>query len=92
MQKGRSKRKIWIILVVVLIILLLLVGGYFGVKAYSKHKFNKELGIFQQGVNYGYTQAVLQIINVSDSCQPFPIYVGNETRELVSVTCYKTEP
>lgn len=91
MQKKGDKRKIWIILIFALIVLVLLVGGYFGVKAYGKHKFNKELDIFQQGINYGYTQAVLQIINVSDSCEPFPIYVGNISRELISVTCYKTE-
>ena len=77
------------IFLVVLVVLILLVGGYFVVKAYSKYRFNRNLYVFEQGATYGYTQAVLQIINVSDTCQPFPVYAGNESRELVSVTCYK---
>jgi len=80
-----------VVLIIVLLVLVLLVGGYFGIKEYSKYRFKKNLDIFQQGITYGYTQAVLQIINVSDTCKPFPIYIGNISRELVSVTCYRDQ-
>ena len=85
----RSKSKLLKISLIVLVVLIILVGGYFGYKYYYKYRFNKNLDIFQQGITYGYTQALLQIINISDKCEPFPVYVGNETRELVSVTCYR---
>jgi hypothetical protein len=90
-MKKEGMKKNTKILLIVAIILILLVGGYFGVKAYSKAKFNKNLDIFQQGAQYGYAKAVMDIINISDTCKTFPVYVGNVTRELVSVTCYKNQ-
>jgi hypothetical protein len=84
-KKGKSKTfKIFLILG---IIVILVVGGYFGVKAYKNWRTDKNLNIFKEGFTYGYTSAVLQVINISDNCQPFPIYVGNETRTLISVDC-----
>jgi hypothetical protein len=84
-ENGRHKRLI--ILIVAFIIIILLVGGYLGVKAYKKSQGEKNTIIFQQGFTYGYTSAVLQIINISSNCQPFPIYVGNQTKTLISVDC-----
>jgi hypothetical protein len=77
--------------IIVAVILILLFGGYLGVKAYNNSQQKKGLKIFEQGIKYGYTEALLQIINISDKCQPFPVYVGNNSRELVSVTCYKNQ-
>jgi len=85
-KKGGMTKRLKILLVA-LIIVILLVGGYFGFKAYKSSKSEKEMNIFQQGFTYGYTSAVLQMINISDSCQPFPVYVGNQTRTLISVDC-----
>ncbi len=85
-KSDKKKSKILIIVIAVLVVALL-VGGYFGFKALKDKKQEKELNIFQQGFSYGYTSAVLQIMNVSDTCQPFPVYVGNETRTLISVDC-----
>ncbi len=83
---GKSKSKIFIA-IIALVVIGLLVGGYFGFKAYKSNKEEREMNIFQQAFSYGYTSAVLQIMNVSDTCQPFPVYVGNETRTLISVDC-----
>lgn len=85
-KSDKKKSKVLIIIIGVLVVALL-VGGYFGFKALKDKKQEKELNIFQQGFSYGYTSAVLQIMNVSDTCQPFPVYVGNETRTLISVDC-----
>ena len=73
----------------ILILLILIVGIYLGYKSYSHWRENKNLEIFQKGATYGYSQAVLQIINVSDTCKPFPVYAGDQSRELISVTCFK---
>jgi hypothetical protein len=83
-KDGSKRRKI---IIISFIILVLLVGVFFGVKAYKNFRENKDMVIFQQGFNYGYTGAVMQIINVSDSCQVFPVYIGNQTRNLISVDC-----
>ncbi len=85
----KNKKRILKIFIIILIVLIISVGVFFGIKEYKEWRFKKNVQIFQQGVNYGYAQALIQIINVSDSCKPFPVYVGNETRELISVTCYK---
>ena len=83
-KSGNKSLKIGI---AVFIVLLLAVGGYFLFKEMKDSKAEKEMNIFQQGFNYGYTSAVIQIINISDACQPFPVYLGNETRTLVSMDC-----
>jgi hypothetical protein len=87
MKVKKDGRKRWKIVIISFIILVLLIGGFFGFKAYKNFRENKDMTIFQQGFTYGYTGAVLQIINVSDTCQPFPVYVGNQTRNLISVEC-----
>ena len=87
-KRGMSKRLK--ILLIALVVVILLIGGFFGIKAYKKAQIQKDMNIFQQGFSYGYTSAVLQVINISDSCQPFPIYVGNETRNLISLDCLNT--
>ena len=68
-------------------IVVVLIGLYFGLRIYDKHRTEKDLALLEQGFTYGYTSAVLQIMNISDTCQPFPVYVGNETRTLISVDC-----
>lgn len=84
-KKGANKSLM--IGLTVLIVLILAVGAYFLFKELKESKSEKEMNIFQQGFNYGYTSAVIQIINISDGCQPFPIYLGNESRTLVSMDC-----
>lgn len=85
-KKGGMSKRLKI-LIIALVVVIVLIGGYFGFKAYKNSRAERDLNIFQQGFNYGYTSAVLQIMNISDTCQPFPIYVGNETRTLISVDC-----
>lgn len=82
MKKERKK-----ILIITLIVIVLLVGAYFGYRAYYNMRADRNLYIFEQGMEYGYTQAILQVINISYNCEPFPVYAGNESRELISVDC-----
>jgi hypothetical protein len=90
-KKGDKKKSKLFMAIIALVVIGLLVGGYFGFKAYKSNKDERDLEIFQQGFSYGYTSAVLQIMNVSDACQPFPVYVGNETRTLISIDCLSFE-
>lgn len=83
----RGKKKILKISIIVLVALLLLAGGFFGFKAYKSWRFEKDAGIFEEGFNYGYTSAIVQVMNISYTCQPFPVYVGNQTRELIAIDC-----
>lgn len=75
------------IVLIILVVLLLAAGTYFLVTELKDAKQAKEMSIFEQGFTYGYTNAVMQIINISDTCQAFPVYLGNETRTLISVDC-----
>ncbi len=87
MKNKKKSGKVLKIGIAVFIVLILAVGAYFLIKDLKGSKLEKEMAIFEQGFTYGYTSAVIQIINISDSCQPFPVYVGNETRTLVSMDC-----
>jgi hypothetical protein len=84
-KKGMSKRLK--IILIVFVILILLIGGYFLIKKINISTQKKEMTAFEQGFTYGYTNAVMQIINVSETCQPFPVYLGNQTTTLISVDC-----
>ncbi|MCX6750591.1 MAG: hypothetical protein NTZ83_03985 [Candidatus Pacearchaeota archaeon] len=85
--KKEGGKRLKILIIVILLLIILLVGVYFGVKAYKSSRAEKDLNIFQQGFTYGYTSAVLQIINISSTCQPFPVYAGNQTKTLIAVDC-----
>ena len=84
--KKEMNKKLKISLIV-LVIIVLLVVGYFGVKAYKTLRAEKNEMIFEQGFTYGYTSAVMQIMNISETCQPFPVYLGNQTKNLISIDC-----
>lgn len=84
-KKGKSKRLK--ILIIAFIIIILLVGGFFGFMGYKNWRAERNLNIFKQGFTYGYTSAVMQIMNISSQCRPFPIYVGNQTKNFIAVDC-----
>lgn len=86
-KTKRGGKKGLKIAIIAILVVLLLVGGFFGFKAYKNARFEKEADIFQQGIAYGYTNAIIQIMNVSYTCQPFPVYIGNQSRNLIAVDC-----
>ena len=83
-KKGRKILKLTI---VIFVIILVLVGGFFGVKAYNKWRLKRDLAIFEQGFTYGYTNAVMYVMNASNTCEPFPVYIGDKSRDLIAVDC-----
>ena len=50
-------------------------------------KQEEQLGIFQQGAQYSYEQAVVQVVQQAVTCEQVPISVGNQTINVVAVEC-----
>ena len=75
------------ITIIVLAVLLVFALGYIGVGRYNDYKQKKDLGIFKQGVQYGYEQTVIQIINLASGCKPVPLKNGNISMGVVAVDC-----
>jgi len=72
---------------VVMIVLLVLAVGYIGYDKYSDMKQEKEFGIYQQGAQFGYEQAITQLYEGVSQCQPVPLTYKNQTINLVAQEC-----
>lgn len=94
-DEGKEKKKFKIekqtIVVIVLAVLLVGVLGYVGVGKWNESKQQEQLEIFQQGAQYGYEQAVLQVMGVASSCNAVPLRDGNLTMDVVAVDCLAKE-
>ncbi|MCK4650451.1 hypothetical protein KAT36_04445 [Candidatus Pacearchaeota archaeon] len=72
----------------ILVGLLIFAVGYIVVDRYFEIKSARELSVFQEGVDYGYKSAVLQIIQeVSSSCESVSVFVDNQTVNIIDVEC-----
>ena len=76
-------------IIVIIALLILLVGTfcYIGVVKYSDYKEQKNLGMFQQGAQYGYEQAVIQTIQMAVTCEQVPLRIENQTINMIAVEC-----
>jgi len=74
-------------IIIALAVLLIVVGGYIGMGKYNEWKSEKELGLFQQGAQYGFEQAVVQIAGMAVSCEQVPLRVENQTINMIAVDC-----
>ena len=83
----RERKKFWMIFLIILLGLLFLVAVYFAIQAYKTPNASNDLAIFQEGFNYGYEQAITQIINLSTQCRPFPVFVRENSVDLIAVNC-----
>lgn len=79
------KKQIWII--IVLAVLLVIAGGYIVMGKYNEWESEKDLNLFQQGSQYGYEQAVLQLMQQAATCQQVPLNVDNQTLNVIAVDC-----
>lgn len=79
----------------ILVLLLLLAVGYMGTTRYQSAKQSEQLNILQQGVQLGYEQAITQLMQQASTCQPVPIWVGNQTvnktLNLIAVECLQAQ-
>ena len=72
---------------IALAVLLIVAGGYIGMGKYNDSREEKELGLLQEGAQYGYEQAVIQIVEMSANCEQVPLRVENQTINMIAVDC-----
>jgi len=75
------------IVIGILAVLLIVAGSYIGMGKYNEWRSEKEFGLFQQGAQYGYEQAVVQIAGMAISCEQVPLRVENQIINLIAVDC-----
>jgi len=83
MQKMNKQK----IAILVLAILLILAIAYISMGRYFQNKEQKQLAVFQQGAQYGYQQAIIQIMQQALTCQQVPMFAQNQTINLIAVEC-----
>ena len=77
--------------IIVLAVLLALALGYIAFDAYSEYKQQQEFSLFQQGAQFGYEQAVMQLLQQASTCQPVPVFLNNQTINLVAMECLQAQ-
>jgi len=85
MGKGVS------VVVAVLIVLLALSLGYIGYSSYSARSLEKQVTLYQQGMQEGYEQGIIQVAQQAASCQQVPLRIGNQTLNIVAVECLQAQ-
>ncbi|HLC57412.1 MAG TPA: hypothetical protein VJH95_02475 [Candidatus Nanoarchaeia archaeon] len=73
----------------ILLILLAISLTYIAVDKYQESKQQQLLTAYQQGIQLGYEQAIIQLVQQASTCQPVPIYIQNQSISLVAVACLK---
>lgn len=71
-------------------ILLVIAVGYIGLGKYQQSQTQKQLTIYQQGVQLGYQQAIVQLIQQAATCQQVPVTFQNQTINMIAVECLTT--
>lgn len=86
-KEIKKKLLIWIPLV-----LLIIVVGFFAFDKYTSAKEQEQISIFQRGAELGYQQAILQMMQQAESCQPIPLYAENITINMIALECLQQQP
>jgi hypothetical protein len=69
--------------IAILLVLLIIAGMYIGMMKFQQ----RDLAIYQDGAAYGYQGAIVQIFQKASQCDQVPIYVQNQTINLVAIEC-----
>jgi len=80
MKKGLT-------ITIILGILLIFAIGYIIVDEYQEKKQKEQTETYQEGAQYGYEQAMIQIIQQAVTCQQVPLTIENQTINIVAVGC-----
>ena len=75
------------IIISILAVLLIILSGYVAFDTYQKINQKEQFVTFQRGVQYGYEQSIIQLMRQVSTCQQVPIYVQNQTVNLIAVEC-----
>jgi len=71
------------LIIVILAVLLVTAVGYIAVTKYQE----RQIGVFQKGLQAGYEQAVIQLVQQATTCQPVQLRVENKTVDMIAVGC-----
>ena len=52
-------------------------------------KQQEQLTVYQQGAQYGYEQAIIQVVQQAATCQQVPLRIQNQTINMIAVDCLK---
>ncbi len=72
-----------LIITIILVVLLVLTIGYIAIDKYQE----KQTEIYQEGAQYGYEQAILQVMQQAVTCQQVPLTIENQTINIIAVGC-----
>jgi len=75
----------------VLIVLLAIAVGYIGLGKFQERKQTEQLQVFQEGAQYGYEQAIMQLVQQATTCEPVPVFVQNQSINLIAVECLQAQ-
>jgi len=75
------------IIIIGLAALIVLALGYIGYDKYEETQQQEKLNIQQAGIQAGYQQAVVQLLQQASTCNPVPVRANNVTLNLVAVEC-----
>jgi len=84
LRKMLSGKNLAIALLALLLVFSL---GYIVSTEYNRRQSETQLAVFQLGMQEGYKQTVLAIFQQGLTCQPVPLYVENQTINMVAVEC-----
>ncbi len=79
------------IAIIALSVLLVFVVGYICINNYQEKQQQQQLSIYQQGMQAGYEQAIIQLVQQAITCQQVPVNVQNQTINLIAVECLQTQ-
>ncbi len=88
MKKEVNKK----VLIWIPLILLILVVGYLVFDKYTSAKEQEQISIFERGAELGYQQAIVQMMQQAQTCQPIPLYVENVTVNMIAIECLQEQP
>lgn len=75
------------IITIVLAILLVITILYIVIDKYQEKKQQEQFDIFQQGTQYGYEQAIIQIAQQASTCQQVPLNIQNQSINIIATEC-----
>ncbi len=75
------------IIIGTLALLLLVAIGYIGLSEYTKYKTQQQLKVYQQGIEYGYQQTIITIMQQGATCQSVPLFANNQTLTMIPLEC-----
>ncbi len=75
--------------IIALALVLVIALVYIGVDKYQEGKAQEQVAVYQQGIQAGYQQAIMQLVQQAATCQAVPVTFQNQTINMVAVECFQ---